>query len=160
MKTEHAQSYDEAMAKHGHRLTEQRRQVYEVLLERRDHPTAVEVFMRVKERIPSVSLATIYNCLETLTDCGLVRHVGTEKGPARFCPNLEEHAHFFCDKCGCVLDVAVADSAAARGGWHLPKNAVVTRFETAFHGLCPDCSKPTSTLKRTSLSKTLTINNL
>ena len=49
-------------------MTKQRKVVYDVLLdEPRDHPTASEVFMRAKHQMPSISLATVYNCLETLT---------------------------------------------------------------------------------------------
>ena len=53
--------YEETISHNGHRLTPQRREVYEVLLAQRDHPTATEVFMRAKQRMPSISLATVYN---------------------------------------------------------------------------------------------------
>ena len=59
-------SYTSAMARGGLRLTPQRRHVYEVLMDKRDHPTATEVFIRVQRRMPSISLATVYNCLETM----------------------------------------------------------------------------------------------
>src|SRR3954452_17364489 len=99
------QSYDEKIAGRGLRMTDQRRAVYDLLMAQRDHPTAVEVFMRVKNRMPSISLATVYNCLETLTDCGLVKAVNHDREPSRYCPNLAEHAHLFCEGCNGVLDV-------------------------------------------------------
>src|SRR6266436_1513373 len=86
---------DEKIHGRGLRMTDQRRAVYDVLMRKRDHPTAVEVFTRVRDKVPSISLATVYNCLETLTDCGLAKSVTDERGPARYCPNLQEHAHFF-----------------------------------------------------------------
>ena len=67
----------------GLRMTEQRRTVYDALMDERNHPTAVEVFMRARHRMPSISLATVYNCLETLSSCGLVKTVNLERGPAR-----------------------------------------------------------------------------
>ncbi|GAB4176311.1 MAG: hypothetical protein Fur0032_16250 [Terrimicrobiaceae bacterium] len=73
----------------GHRLTPQRREVYEVFLAGRDHPTAKEVFIRAKGRMPTISLATVYNCLETLLGSGLVRQVNVEREATRYCPNLE-----------------------------------------------------------------------
>jgi Fur family peroxide stress response transcriptional regulator len=149
MKTKLAPNlYDETISQRGLRFTEQRRQVYDVLLEKRDHPTAVEVFMRVKAKMPAISLATVYNCLETLADCGLARHVGVDRGPARFCPNLQEHAHFFCDECNAVIDVPQRDESDLRTTWNLPKDLVVTRHEANFHGLCPDCAKPKTITKR------------
>ena len=49
-KPEPAKSYDETISQNGFRFTEQRRQVYDVLMGNPDHPTAVEVFMRVKNQ--------------------------------------------------------------------------------------------------------------
>src|ERR1700761_872478 len=100
-----ASSPEEHIHGRGFRMTEQRRAVYDALMGQRDHPTAVEVFMRVKAKKPSISLATVYNCLETLTDCGLVRAVNHDREPSRYCPNLSEHAPLFCESCGGVLDI-------------------------------------------------------
>ena len=70
------------------RPTPQREVVLKVILEKRDHPTADEIFARVKGMMPSISLATVYNCLETLVRGGLVRQVNLERAPTRYCPNL------------------------------------------------------------------------
>ena len=69
--------------KKGLRQTEQRKAVFEALMSNADHPSAVDVFIRVKNRMPTISLATVYNCLETLTDNGLVRAVNHEREPPR-----------------------------------------------------------------------------
>jgi len=76
-------AYEETISHKGHRLTPQRREVYNVLLEDRDHPTATEVFIRAKKRIPAISLATVYNCLETLVECGLAKQVNVEREATR-----------------------------------------------------------------------------
>src|SRR5690242_8115268 len=78
----------------GLRSTPQREVVFKVILEKRDHPTADEIFARVKNEMPTISLATVYNCLETLVSCGLIRQVNLERAPTRYCPNLHEHVHF------------------------------------------------------------------
>ena len=65
----------------GLRLTKQRQEVYQVLLEQRDHPTANEVYQRVRKKLPSISLATVYNCLEALVNHGLVNQVNEERTP-------------------------------------------------------------------------------
>ena len=57
----------------GFRFTPQRQQVYGVLLHKRDHPTAEEVFIRAKRAMPEISHATVYNCLDALVKCGLAR---------------------------------------------------------------------------------------
>src|SRR5882762_10380498 len=89
----------------GLRPTPQREVVLKVILEKRDHPTADEIFARVKAQMPTISLATVYNCLETLVSCGIVRQVNLERAPTRYCPNLHEHAHFHDEQTGTIHDV-------------------------------------------------------
>lgn len=124
----------------GLRMTEQRRAVYDALMAQRDHPTAVEVFMRVKTKMPSISLATVYNCLETLTDCGVIKAVNHDREPSRYCPNLAEHAHLFCQQCGGVMDIPLRSNRRLQDIWELPENVSVVEHEVSFRGLCPKCA--------------------
>ena len=135
-----AKSCNETIHENGFRFTAQRREVYDAIMAKRDHPTAVEVFMRVKGKMPSISLATVYNCLETLAQCGLVKHVSLDRAPSRYCPNLEEHGHFFCTGCGSVFDVPLRKKAKARDEWEMPPHTVIAQHEVSFRGLCPACA--------------------
>ncbi len=128
---------NERLATRGFRFTPQRQQVYEVLLQERDHPTAEEVFMRAKRAMPVISMATVYNCLDALVKCGLVRQVTLERGAARFCPNMREHCHFYCDVCDKVFDIALRGGT----GVALPKGFRADRYDIAIHGRCPECGK-------------------
>lgn len=121
------------------RLTRQRREVYDVLMEQRDHPTATELFIRVKERVPSISLATVYNCLETLAGAGLVKQVNLDRSPSRYCPNLDDHGHFHCTACGTITDIDFKDGAQ-HSHLRLPRGSVVSHIDVAIKGLCPDCA--------------------
>ena len=122
------------------RMTKQRREVFDILSESTDHPTATEVFERVKTRMPSISLATVYNCLETLTTCGLINQVNLDRSPSRFCANLAEHVHFHCDSCGKVVDADPLQRLRAETFWALPEGAKVTDLSVAIRGKCPDCA--------------------
>src|SRR6187455_2541069 len=122
-----------------YRLTKQRREVYEVLKDQLDHPTATEVFIRAKARVPGISLATVYNCLETLAHSGLVKQVNLDRGPSRYCPNLKEHGHFHCEGCGEIADVDLSEAPGAV--LSLPRGSVVSRMEISLRGLCPKCAK-------------------
>jgi Fur family peroxide stress response transcriptional regulator len=127
----------ERLATSGFRFTSQRRCVYDVLLHKRDHPTADEVFMRAKKAMPEISHATVYNCLDALVQCGLARQVTLERGATRFCPNMEEHCHYYCDECGTVFDVALAaDSTIVPR----PKGFKIDHYDIAVHGVCADCA--------------------
>ena len=138
--TPHAAPYDESISSGGFRLTKQRREVYDVLLATRDHPSAVQVFNRVQRKMPTISLATVYNCLETLTQVGLVQQVNFDRGPSRFCPNTERHAHFICTQCGRVHDVDLPDAGELSRLWRLPDDYVVNHYEFSLRGLCRQCA--------------------
>jgi len=122
------------------RMTKQRKVVHEVLLgAHRDHPTAGQVFERAKEKMPSISLATVYNCLEALTQVGVVKQVNVDREASRYCPNQRPHAHFFCSSCQEVFDINLRPDANAVTPWALPKGATVDHIEVAMKGTCPKC---------------------
>jgi len=125
------------LSERGLRFTPQRRRVYDVLLQKLDHPTAEDVFIRAKRQMPDISHATVYNCLDALVQCGLVRLVQLERGATRYCPNMEEHAHYYCDECGAVFDVSLA---ADKPSVPRPRGFKVDHYEIAVHGLCADCA--------------------
>jgi len=141
---DNSRNCNETISQKGFRFTAQRREVYDALLIKRDHPTAVDVFMRVQKKLPGISLATVYNCLETLAECGLVRAVNHDRQPSRYCANLEPHAHFFCERCGAVHDVPCGETLTGTAGWQLPAGAVVTHHEIAFRGQCGECAAQNS----------------
>ena len=132
--------YEETISHSGHRLTPQRREVYDVLLAGGDHPTATEVFIRAKGRMSGISLATVYNCLETLVDCGLAKQVNVDREATRYCANLKEHGHFICERCNTVFDVPVVNGRRAEQIWKLPAKFIVNHSEMTLRGLCPDCN--------------------
>ncbi len=125
----------------GLRMTKQRKLVYDVLMDERDHPTATEVFIRSKERMSSISLATVYNCLETLSAAGLVKQVNVGRDASRYCPNLDPHAHFICAKCGEVYDISLKNNEKMESVWALPEGARIDHLEVAMKGICARCSE-------------------
>jgi Fur family peroxide stress response transcriptional regulator len=134
------------LAASGIRLTKQREEVFGLLLQKRDHPTATEVFLRAKKHVPSISLATIYNCLEALVDCGLVKQVNLDRAPTRYCANLLEHSHFYCESCGAISDV----ETPFKGTWNLPSGFIVAEAEVSLRGFCAKCSTENQSLAASS----------
>ena len=106
------------------------------------------MFLRVKRRLPAISLATVYNCLETLAQHGLIRQVNLDRGASRFCANTRQHGHFFCTGCGGVHDVDLPAAAELARVWRLADDFVVTQADFSLRGLCPACAA-------TSFSSTL-----
>lgn len=127
----------ERLATAGLRYTSQRCCVYEVLRQGSDHPTADEVFTRAKRVLPEISHATVYNCLDALVACGLARKVQLERGAVRYCSNLKEHCHYYCDSCGAIFDVVLP--ARVEKPPH-PQGFRIKHLDIAVHGVCAECS--------------------
>lgn len=122
------------LSDNGVRPTAQREVVLKVILEKRDHPTADEVFARVKSRMPTISLATVYNCLDALVQSGIVRQVNLERAPTRYCPNLHQHAHFHDEKSGSVHDIDIPAEVLERLRALLPAGFDASTVELIFRG--------------------------
>jgi Fur family transcriptional regulator, peroxide stress response regulator len=131
------QSLDEL----GLRSTRQREVVYSVVAIAKDHPTADEIFVRSRQEMPTISLATVYNCLETLLECRLIRQVNFERESTRYEPNLKPHAHFYCDKTGQVMDVELPDELFSNLTKLLPESTSVSSVELNFRGSLPEVAE-------------------
>ncbi|MEM8868434.1 MAG: Fur family transcriptional regulator [Verrucomicrobiota bacterium] len=137
--TEYKERLDHALERSGQRSTKQREHVFSVILEKRDHPTADEVYARAKSEMPTISLATVYNCLETLSESGLIRQVNFDREPTRYCPNLTQHAHFYCRESGEIVDIELSDSVIDQLKSALPEGYSAQHVEIAYNGKCGDC---------------------
>lgn len=123
-----------ALYSKGLRSTKQRASVYCSILDKQDHPTADDILLRVRKKLPSISLATVYNCLETLVDCGLVRQVNLDRASTRFCPNLAPHAHFKCSETGKIFDLSIDEESFNSLQSILPQGFKAQNFELSFSG--------------------------
>ena len=85
-------------------------------------------------------MATVYNTLDALVRCGVVRQVKLDRTAIRYCPNMREHAHFYCEDCGRVFDVNI-ESAALALACHLPRHLEPSRVEVAMRGHCRGCPR-------------------
>lgn len=93
------------------RYSKQRELIIESLQNRYDHPTAQMVYEDVKEKIPSIGIATVYRNLAKLTEEGRVLKLKTKNGKCRYDGHLEEHIHFECDNCCKIYDIFLDDSS-------------------------------------------------
>lgn len=121
------------------RMTPQRQVILEELSQLTCHPTADEVYVLVRKRLPRISLGTVYRNLDIMANEGLIRKIqvgGTQK---RFDAHAGSHDHFRCEKCQTVRDLdngmtSVLDEARRQ----LP-GYLVTSYRLEILGLCPNC---------------------
>ncbi|MEN8773974.1 MAG: transcriptional repressor [Akkermansiaceae bacterium] len=119
----------------GLRMTKQRREVLAVILRDRDHPTANDVFLRSKDRMPTISLATVYNCLEALVSHNIVRQVNLDRESSRYCPNLSDHCHFQDEESGKIHDVVFKEGVKLEDILELPNGTEVSHLEISLKGI-------------------------
>jgi Fe2+ or Zn2+ uptake regulation protein len=121
------------------RATRQLQAVYDALAASSDHPTADEIFRRVRDVLPHVSLGTVYRNLDKLRVQGRLRVVRLAGGHAHYDAMLDAHDHFICERCAAVvdvppssprLDVGALQEAGYDVHWHT----------TALYGVCKECA--------------------
>ena len=142
-------AFEAACERTGLAATDQRRLIYKVLAESREHPTAETVFLKIRAQVPRLSLATVYRNLRLFADAGIVDAVATGDSFARFDGNTEPHHHLICRRCGSVTDYYIKSlddftpSKAALDGFE------VQSMKMNFFGVCASCSeKRTNTARR------------
>ncbi|MRG91548.1 transcriptional repressor [Polyangium spumosum] len=144
----------------GLKLTPQRLAIARELAGDPTHPTAQELFERLRPAMPTMSFATVYNTLDALAAAGLCVSLSLAPGAARFDANMTPHNHAVCDRCGLVRDVPTgADGEPARD--LAPSvNAAAPGFsvravEQIYRGLCEACAadEPTFAFARARAGK-------
>lgn len=120
--------------------TNQRRVIIEELGRLRSHPTADELYINVRKRLPQISLGTVYRNLELLSTDGQVMKLETSGRQKRFDGNVMPHHHMRCTCCDRVYDIddeLLSEVESALGRLIEKKGLGGYRLELS--GICPDC---------------------
>ena len=136
-----SESFRELCERHGLAVTHQRQVIFETLTAMHGHPSPEAVYDVVKDRIPSISLATVYKNLKTFEEHGLIHEVSPHHGSARFETNPSPHHHLVCLRCKAIVDVPAADVEPFRLKKRAPAGFRIQRYNVEMLGLCGDCAK-------------------
>ena len=124
----------------GLRLTPQRMAICRKLAETDEHPTAQMIYDQLRTEYPSLSLATVYNTLETLLKLGAIYSLGTAGDDAiHYDADTNPHVNLACTSCHRVIDLPsqhvhdLEHEVAARSGYQILGARVL------YYGLCPQC---------------------
>lgn len=141
MATNDHQSLMTALRNAGLKVTPQRLAIVECLAGDFTHPTAQELYDRLRVRFPTMAVATVYNTLSALDSIGQCRRLDMG-GAIRFDPNSTPHDHAVCEQCGSIRDVSIdegGDPPAAEPA-DLP-GFRVERVERIYRGICASCAE-------------------
>ncbi len=123
------------------RITTQREVILEELRSVKTHPSADELYDMVRQRLPRISLATVYRNLEFMTTQGLVQKIEVGGRQKRFDGNPERHYHIRCVKCGRVDDVELEQIKNLEVEVCKTRGYKIMGHRLEFFGLCPECRK-------------------
>ena len=138
MRLTHQQFRDLAW-KCGLAATHQREVVYEVVVASHGHHSPEQIYAAVRRRIPSISLATVYNNLRLFVERGLLREVTPHASTLRVDGNLEPHHHLVCSRCKSVQDIKVDFIDLNRLSRQLPDGFDLTQPLVEVFGICRRC---------------------
>lgn len=124
----------ELARKAGVRLTRQRCAVLQTVLDAHDHPTAALIYERTKPGVPGLSLATVYNTLETLHEAGLINRLHVDNASSRYCKNLVPHVHLINESTGEVTDIHLKEGLSIEDVFELPAGVCITGMEACLRG--------------------------
>ena len=130
----------DTLRNHGMKITPQRLMIFKILENNTSHPSAEEIFKRVKKIYPTVSFTTIYKTLETLKDIGEVQELIIDEDRKHYDPNTETHHHIICSNCKKILDVFEDFSPHIKLPDNLKKDYTVSGFQISFRGTCKECA--------------------
>jgi len=132
-------SLSHALRASGLRLTHQRLEVVREVAQSDRHPDVESIYRAVRERVPTISLDTVYRTLATLDGLGLVKRVTATPGPARYDANTAHHHHFVCTRCGLIRDVDDQELDAVSAARGAAPFGSVESIEVQLRGICNDC---------------------
>ena len=130
---------EEACKNAGLRLTHQRLEIYRELTAACDHPSAETLHQRLRKRIPTLSLDTVYRTLATLAEQGLINRVETLESQARFEATSRRHHHLICRRCGKIEDFQWPDIDSATLPQGLENWGRIDLKNVVIHGICKKC---------------------
>jgi Fur family peroxide stress response transcriptional regulator len=125
----------------GMKLTHQRMEIFREVARTADHPDAQTVYERVRERVPAMSLDTVYRNLWLLNDLGLVATLGPPRERARFDANVTPHHHFVCTRCGLAQDFYSREFDELRPPAEVDSMGSVEATHVELRGLCLRCKR-------------------
>jgi Fur family transcriptional regulator, peroxide stress response regulator len=131
--------FRELCAERGIAMTHQRQVLYDVMQGMSGHPSPEEIYARMRRKMPSISLATVYKNIHLFVESGVLREVSLHHGSQRVEMNVEEHHHLVCSKCKAIVDIDEKELGTLPKRKKLAGGFLVERYAVDVIGLCTKC---------------------
>ena len=128
-----------ALKARGSRLTPQRVELVRLIAASDGHPSAAQLYARIKRRFPTLSQATVYKTLSLLKDMDQVLEIDL-RGDSRYDGHRPDpHSHLICIRCDRIMDGEAGLDPAAIRKQEQSSGYKIIRSQVSFYGLCPEC---------------------
>ena len=134
-------AFSEVCRRYGVKVTHQRTEIYRELAGTNEHPDVETIYVRVRKRIPTISLDTVYRTLRLLEKKGLISRVGSLGEKTRFDANRDRHHHFVCTGCGFMGDIYNEEWYDFRVPSDVMAMGTVNSVHVELRGLCKTCQR-------------------
>ncbi len=123
----------------GVRLTPQRLEIFREVAGTDEHPDAETIYKRIRKRMPTVSLDTVYRTLWLFKDVGLIAALEGLSERIRFDANVRPHHHFVCERCGAIRDFEVDADREWKPPHSIAAIGDVHSTHIELRGICSQC---------------------
>ncbi len=121
--------------------SKKREAILNVIKSTDSHPTAEWIYQKLKPEIKDLSLGTVYRNLALFVANGDIIKVATVDNQERYDAKTNEHSHFICTSCSCVIDIEnPKNSNELITNISKDYNFNISSYNLSFYGECAKCS--------------------
>ncbi len=124
----------------GIRPSMQRLAIMDYLIEHPIHPTVDDVYQGLCNQVPTLSRTTVYNTLRMMSDKKAAQMITIDDHRVCYDGNINSHVHFFCKKCGKVIDL-MDEKAPTLDHDILVDGNIVQEEQLYYKGICAACAQ-------------------
>jgi Fur family peroxide stress response transcriptional regulator len=130
-----------ALKERDFRLTPQRVELVRLIAASEGHPSAAQLFAKIKTQFPTMSHATVYKTLALLKDMNQVLEIDLRDDSHYDGNHPQPHPHLICIKCKKIIDGEVSLDQESIRTLEKVSGYMILRLQISLYGLCPDCKK-------------------
>jgi Fur family peroxide stress response transcriptional regulator len=136
--------FDELIAKlreNDFRLTPQRVELVRLIASSEGHPSAAQLYAKIKTQFPTMSPATVYKTLAMLKEMNQVLEINLREDSHYDGNRPQPHPHLICNKCNKIIDAEVSLDQESLRMLEQTTGYKILRPQISLYGLCPDCKE-------------------
>ena len=128
------------LVERGIRPSVQRLAIMDYLINHPTHPTIDDVYQSLCEDVPTLSRTTVYNTLRMFSEKHAAQMITIDDHRVCYDGNINSHVHFFCKRCGKIIDLFDEEAPVLEGEKVINGN-IVHEEQLYYKGICAECAK-------------------